>query len=285
MEQEVFAMTLTANATTTGSLGIPKPGPSLALAVAWSWAWWGISIAAGGTETAAGALTYLIGGFGPTLGVFYYLRGRSHAYRSDFRRRLFNWRVAPVFWGLALAFAVGPKLVSLGIAALGGHTASGEAIGLADVPFALVFTLVAIWIEEPLWRGTALDAFGSNLVKAALVIGLVWSVWHIPLFAVDGTFQEDELGLGTVDFLLFLIGIVGLSVFLTWIVGRTGSILIALFTHMAINLNGMLLPDDTTIRAGEITVILLIAAALIVWKRGWQQASLASQEARSGGGR
>jgi membrane protease YdiL (CAAX protease family) len=215
-------------------------------------------------------MTYLIGGFGPTFAVFYYLRRQPAAYRSDFRRRLLSWRFAPVFWVLALTFAVGPKLIALGIAALGGHTASGEAIGLAEVPFALLFTLVAIWIEEPLWRGTALDAFGSARVKAALAIGLVWSAWHIPLFAVGGTFQEDELGLGTVDFFMFLIGIVGLSVFLTWIVGRTGSILIALFTHMAINLNGMLLPDDTTIRALEMAVILVVAVGLVAKRGIWR---------------
>jgi hypothetical protein len=110
----------------------------------------------------------------------------------------------------------------------------------------------------------------------------VVAVVAVQIFAVDGTFQEDELGLGTVDFVLFLIGIVGLSVFLTWIVGRTGSILIALFTHMAINLTGMLLPDDTTIRAGEITVILLVAAALVAWKQGWQSARLTAQETGAG---
>jgi hypothetical protein len=162
--------------------------------VAWSWVWWSIAIATGGTETALGALTYLIGGFGPTAGVFYYLRRQSSAYRSDFRRRLVNWRVAPLFWGLALAFAAGPKLISLGIAALFGHAASGEAIGLSEVPFALLFILVAIWIEEPLWRGTALDAFGPARVKAALVIGLVWSAWHIPLFAVEGTSRRTNWG-------------------------------------------------------------------------------------------
>jgi membrane protease YdiL (CAAX protease family) len=272
-----------ANVTTArneGSLLAKEPVPSLALTVAWSWAWWGISIANGGTETALGALTYLIGGFGPTLGVFYYLRSRSPAYRSDFRRRLLNWRVAPIFWGLGLAFAAGPKLISLGIAALGGHTASGEAAGLADVPFGLIFGLVAVSIEEPLWRGTALDAFGSARVKAALLIGLVWSAWHIPLFAVEGTFQE-ELGLGTVDFWVFLIGVVGLSFFLTWIVVRTGSILIAMFTHLAINMNGMLLPDDTTIRALEVAVILLVAAALVIQRRLWPAEQPVENAARS----
>jgi membrane protease YdiL (CAAX protease family) len=250
---------------------IGQPAASLALALLWSWAWWGIAIRSGGTETTIGGLTWLIGGFGPTLGVLYALRGQSIQYRKDFKRRLISWRFPPVFWALALGFAVGPKLISLGIATVAGHSASGEAMSVAEIPFGLIFALIVVWIEEPLWRGTALDAFGSAWLKAALAIGLVWSVWHVPLFAVEGTFQQAELGLGTLDFWVFCTGVVGLSVFLTWIVGRTGSILVAMFTHLAINMNGMLLPDDTTIRILEMAVILLVAAGVIVRERAWKE--------------
>jgi len=243
-----------------------------------------VAIAAGGTETTLGALSWLVGGFGPTLGVLYALRGQSPAYRKDFRRRLVNWHFAPVFWGLALAFAVGPKLIALGISALSGHNASGEAMSLAEVPAGLIFALIVVWIEEPLWRGTALDAFGPATIKAALIIGAVWSLWHVPLFAIEGTFQQDELGLGTVDFWVFCVGVVGLSVFLTWIVGRTGSILIAMLTHLAINMNGMLLPDDTSVRILEMAVILLVAAALVARTQAWKHVPDASQSRLESGG-
>jgi membrane protease YdiL (CAAX protease family) len=241
----------------------------LLVAVAWSWAWWAVASLAGGTETALGGISWLVGGCGPTLGVLYALRGQSPEYRTDFKRRLLNWQVVPVYWALALAFAVGPKLISLGLAAIAGHSASGEAISLQDVPASLIFTLIVVWIEEPLWRGTALDSFGPERIKAALMIGLIWSIWHMPLFLVKGTFQEDELGFGTLDFAVFSAGVLGLSVFLTWIVVRTGSILIAMFTHLAINLNGMLLPDDTTIRILEMLVILIVAAGLLARSSGW----------------
>jgi hypothetical protein len=234
-------------------------------AVAWSWAWWAASIVSGGTETAVGALTYLTGGFGPTVAVILTLRRSSRDYRERFRRRLFDWRVAPGWWAAALALAVFPKLIATGVAALAGHTATGESIGWMDVPFALAFGAIAVSIEEPLWRGVALDKFGAAAVKASLVIGIFWSAWHIPLFAVEGTFQE-ELGLGTVDFFVFLVGVVGLSVFLTWLVlGAGGSIFIAMVTHVAINMTGYLLPDDTTIRLLEMVVI-WSAAALMLWR-------------------
>jgi hypothetical protein len=241
----------------------------LVLTLAWSWAWWGASIALGGTETAGGGLTWLVGGFGPTIGVGFALLRGTPQYRSSFRHRLLKWNVPWIFWLAAVAFATGPKLIALAIAAVAGHSAHGDAIGLGEVPVTIVFSVIVVAIEEPLWRGVALDAFRPAVVRASLVIGFFWSLWHVPLFAVDGTFQE-ELGLGTLDFWVFSVGVVGLSVFLTWlVVSASGSILLAMFTHLLINLTGQLLPDDTTIRVLEMVVILLVAGVLLSMRRNW----------------
>jgi hypothetical protein len=243
----------------------------LLAAVAWSWSWWVVSIATGGTETVAGAITYLIGGFGPTVAVVAALWRAPAEYRASFRRRLFMGRVAPVWWLAAVVLAAGPKLVAMAVAAVGGHTASGESITLLAVPVSIAFGLLAVSIEEPLWRGVALDAFGPARAKASLVIGVVWSVWHMPLFAIKGTFQHG-LGLGTLDFWVFSAGVVGLSVMLTWLVtGSGGSILLALATHLFINLTGEFLPDDTTVRVLEMAVIWLVAVVLLSRLLRWER--------------
>jgi membrane protease YdiL (CAAX protease family) len=247
-----------------GAYGIrARPLPMLLAALVWSWAWWAGSIALGGVETLGGALVYLVGGFGPAVAVVATLWRSSSAYRSAFRRRLLMGRVPPIWWLAAVLLAVSPKLVAMAVAAAGGHVATGESISLVAVPVSLAFGIMVVAIEEPLWRGVALDAFGPAKAKASLVIGLVWSAWHMPLFAVKGTFQH-ELGLGTVDFFVFSIGVVGLSVLLTWlVVGSGGSILLAMVAHFLINMTGNFLPDDTTIRVLEMIVIWLVAAALL----------------------
>ena len=135
----------------------------------------------------------------------------------------------------------------------------------------LLSTLV-VAVEEPLWRGVALDGFGSAATKASLMIGLAWSLWHVPLFFITGTFQHD-LGFASLDFFVFSIGIMGLSVILTWLVVRSGgSILLAMFTHFLINLNGEFLPDDTTIRVLEMCLILLVAAVIFLRMRSGETA-------------
>jgi membrane protease YdiL (CAAX protease family) len=261
---------------------VPPLGPalaSLAAALAWSWAWWGLSIASGGTETVPGAVAWLVGGFGPAIVVVFTLTRQAADYRRSFRRRFLNWRIAWGWWLAAAAFATGPKLIAMSVAALGGHVASGDAMSLAALPIALAFGTLVVAIEEPLWRGVALDRFGPAVTKASLVIGVAWSAWHVPLFAVGGTFQH-ELGLGTLDFWVFSLGIVGLSVVMTWFVVGSGSILLAMFTHLMINLTGEFLPDDTTIRLIEMCLIWSVAAAVFVYRlRAWE----ASQHAAATG--
>jgi hypothetical protein len=244
-----------------GDVGI-RPAPLLLGAIAWSWVWWAVAIAAGGVETTLGGISMLLGAFGPALAVVTAIWRSPPAYRASFRRRLLQWRIGGRWLLAAAVLTAGPKLIAISLAALGGHRASGESITLAAIPMSLAFGTVVVWIEEPLWRGAALDGFKNSVAKASLLIGVAWSIWHMPLFAVEGTFQHD-LGLFTADFWIFSVGVVGLSVFLTWLVIRSGgSILLAMVAHLMINATGEFLPDDTTVRALEMVVIVVVAALL-----------------------
>ncbi|MFJ2293618.1 type II CAAX prenyl endopeptidase Rce1 family protein [Streptomyces sp. NPDC087894] len=63
--------------------------------------------------------------------------------------------------------------------------------------------LVRMTISGPLsdhlgWRGTAYPRMRATMgrFRIALVLGVIWAVWHMPLFLIDGTVQND-LGLAT----------------------------------------------------------------------------------------
>jgi uncharacterized protein len=38
---------------------------------------------------------------------------------------------------------------------------------------------------------------------ANLVVGIVWALWHLPLFYIEGTWQMENIGLLTPRFWLF----------------------------------------------------------------------------------
>lgn len=92
--------------------------------------------------------------------------------------------------------------------------------------------------EEPGWRGFALDRLQSTLrpIAASLVLGVAWTVWHWPLFLVEGAVQQE------IPVAAFASQIVVTSVFYTWIWNRTHSLVLVIGFHTVFNTSVGLLP-------------------------------------------
>jgi uncharacterized protein len=94
--------------------------------------------------------------------------------------------------------------------------------------------------EEPGWRGLALPRLQrrNGALTATLILGVLWGLWHLPLFLVkgiDGPFTLPGFG-------LFLLGVITFAIFLTWVFNNTGgSLLIAIVLHATFNANSSLL--------------------------------------------
>jgi membrane protease YdiL (CAAX protease family) len=73
--------------------------------------------------------------------------------------------------------------------------------------------------EELGWRGYALGRLQTrwNALTSSLIVGLVWALWHLPLFMMVGTSQH-ELGL---PFIGFLIKMIASSILYTWLYNNT----------------------------------------------------------------
>lgn len=108
---------------------------------------------------------------------------------------------------------------------------------LAILPTLFMATLVPL-LEETGWRGYALDRlqFTHSALVASLILGVVWSLWHLPMFFVEGWYHHENIGFLTLEFWMFHIGIVWLSVAFTWVYNNTRrSIIGAIILHAAIN--------------------------------------------------
>jgi membrane protease YdiL (CAAX protease family) len=98
----------------------------------------------------------------------------------------------------------------------------------------IVFALIAG--EEIGWRGFALPHLADRVgwLRASLIIGVLWAVWHLPLFHMAGMPQY-----GT-PFLPYIGYTIALSVILSVLTLSTaGSVVIATLFHGAVNTFGI----------------------------------------------
>jgi len=172
-----------------------------------------------------------------------------------FLSRLLLWRCGVGWYVFLIA---GVPLVFLAGAALRG-TLLSDPFPFATLTATLVGVALAIIkgpVEEFGWRGLALPLLQRVMapIWAALILGTLWAVWHLPVFLLSGT-QQSQWAV-----LPFMIGCVALSVIVTPLFNASGgSILLAAFFHFMV-MNPVLPaaePYDT--------YILVPVAAAIVW--------------------
>ena len=163
------------------------------------------------------------------------------------------WRagVAPrqalaVYGGIVAVYLVVAGLF-LALGAITGELGEFEEFtaGLINAPMATVFILLlALFVdeggtgEEPGWRGFALPLLLERMspLKATLVLGLVWAVWHLPRDVITLLKPETDGLQWVADQGHFFIMCMASSVILTYVVVRTGgSIWPAIFVHAGTN--------------------------------------------------
>lgn len=107
------------------------------------------------------------------------------------------------------------------------------AVGLAAaLPLLLVLVLTDGLGEELGWRGFLLPRQLQHLSRlwASCLLGVIWALWHLPLFYTDGA------ALAGSSFLVMLLEFPAVSILYTWIFEHThGSALIAVLLHAATN--------------------------------------------------
>lgn len=198
--------------------------------------------------------------------------------KADFWKRVVSFKLIGLRW-LAVIICLFPFLLALGL--LTDKLFGGELPPLLGAeqtlvqPAALMLFIGENIIGGPLgeelgWRGFALDRLQNkwNALVASLILGIIWTAWHSPLFFIKGTPQQG-MGFGTFVFWLWSLQVVSLSVLTTWAYNNTHrSILSAVFIHFMFNSTYGIIQQDgqplplSTIAAN--TGIIAVAAVIVV---------------------
>lgn len=221
---------------------------------------------------------YYVGVCAPTISavllsaVFGGLKGVKNLFAGLFRPFQFRW----VFVAL-LTFPMGLLIWGLIERMMfGNHVSHNIDIhAILTTASLLLFTSAAIfidpgpWGEETGWRGFALPRLLTLLspLQAAIILGVIWAVWHTPAFFVSGLSQSDY------SFGWFLVGVTCMSILMAWIyVNSNCNFFVAGFIPHEIN-NRFFGFAVTDVKIQALVMIAIVAMIFVIsgpGLKGWR---------------
>ena len=223
-------------------------------------------------------ILHYAGGIMPTLVTLLLLYlCSSHQERRDYWQRLIDLKRINKAWYAVILLTV-PMLTTIGIVfdlILGGTGSEPEAASnfilnpLSLIPFAFFMLLFGPLPEEMAWRGYALDGLQArwNSLTASLILGTAWTLWHLPLFLIEGSYQHG-LGVGTTQFWLYMLDKIPQSILMTWIYNNNRRCTAtAVLFHFMVNFVGELF--DLSLRAETIYIVswwIMALMVIAIWK-------------------
>lgn len=147
-----------------------------------------------------------------------------------------SWRL----YAMAIGYMAASKLLAASI----HRIVVGEWPAFGDTPVALMAgaIFVSTWVqagEEVGWRGYALPRLATHLglAGASVLLGVIWALWHLPLFMMQATDSTGQ------SFPIYLLHVTALSVAMSWLYWKTqGSLLLVMLMHAAVNNTSGIVP-------------------------------------------
>ena len=182
-------------------------------------------------------------------------------------RAIVKWRVPLRWWLVAILTPIGLSALAtaLNVATGAERPTSDDLAKWTNIPaLVLIILLVPLiggaW-EEPGWRGYSLPELlkSRSALSASLVLGVLWSLWHIPVLAIGDQHWSD------------LVLVIPATVVITWVfLNALSSVLVVMVLHSLNNtVSGEYFSQwfegsDSTRQSWWLVVVWAIAAVLVV---------------------
>jgi len=195
----------------------------------------------GAPPSALGMVLFLLGGFSPSIaGTIMAWRVQGRDGLRDLWKRFVRFRLGGAWYLAILGLPLLVRGLQAMVFALGGGTFVKPpfvAQPLSLIGLTVMMFLFGPFSEEFGWRGFALDRLLTrwNALISSLILGVLWAFWHLPLFFIPGTAQQ-QMGNPVPMFTGFAVEVVAMSVLFTWVYVNTArSIWGAILFHMLLN--------------------------------------------------
>lgn len=250
---------------------IYRPVRFYLITFACTWFWWLFAILLNeGTGLYFGMFLGLVSP--AVVAVITVFTSKNKALINDFKKKLIGfYRIKPKYILIAVLIFAVIVTASIGTSVLFGGSINQFSF-TEDFSFSIGGTsafltiLLASCIEELGWRGYGEDAVGAynSWFKESIIFGCIWSLWHVPLFWIPGTYQYGLKEMGIMYVINFLLSVIPLDFLQTWVyVKNNRSMLATIVFHLFINIMQEkinMTPETKCIQ----TIFVVIAAIIIV---------------------
>lgn len=168
----------------------------------------------------------LIGALSPLIGVYMiYIKSIKEVSLKSFTKLVFNVNIGKKAWLIFALFTIWRFLMVW--IAFGIQEPSSIIYMFINLPL----FIIGGGFEEVGWRSYLQPKLEklTNYVISTLLVGLIWSVWHLPLWFVSGTVQS------ALPFAGYAFVVIILSFSLTTLYKYTNNILLVVFSHAWFN--------------------------------------------------
>ena len=198
-------------------------------------------------------IPYIVGGFSPTIASYIALKrnGEISGFK-DWLKHVFDVKHGILSYIMAIIL---PVIFFIPLCLLSGYD-KGE-------PLYMIFAMIPVMLlggglEEAGWRYILFPELDKkyDYLISVIVVGIIWWIWHLPLFFIPGVAQYQT------DFLLFGIRVIGMSFATGCIRKTTDSVFLCVLFHCIINsLYGIYMPKESYIE----TAVAIIIGSLVSW--------------------
>jgi len=213
---------------------------------------------------------HYIGGVGPMVAALILLFSLHSAdFRKNYFRRCIDFRaIKPwsylIIIGVVVLYRFGGPILK-GLVEFKPLVVSLDE-SIANQPINIIPILFFIIIFGPIpeelgWRGYCQDSLAEKygLLNSSMILGMIWSFWHLPLFFIEGSYQ-NTIPVGSIAFWVFILDLIPKAVIMGWIYyANNRSILSAILFHFLINLFGEIFVIEPEGLLYQFAILLIIA--------------------------
>lgn len=170
-----------------------------------------------------GSIIFYFGGLAPAISVISIQEDKS---LKSIIKFIFSSKKKSIIYLLLFCLL---EILTLGLSSM----EINSAMPLYMIPILFVICIsIGGGSEELGWRGTMQPILEKKMPFpiATLITGIVWSVWHLPLWFIDGTSQQN------LPFLLFSVYAIFLSYWLACVYKKTNCVFYCAILHGLSNL-------------------------------------------------